>query len=109
MEKMNADNRENVIEINGYYKKSHGSAFQNYQVGREDYKDQKPRIEGDLIQFVLDVKGSYDLVSAGGVEMETKMLSYQLKNCELSCLTIDNIIYIFTKIFFMIFCISLIE
>ena len=79
VENMNKDSKGNVIEANDYYKKTQDSTFQIYQEGqREESKDHKPKIEGASIQFDLNIKGSHDFVSAGGAEMESKMLPYRV-------------------------------
>ncbi|OIW10709.1 hypothetical protein TanjilG_16081 [Lupinus angustifolius] len=76
MENVNKDCKENLVGMNDLYRKGHGSSsFHIYQGGIEENKDQKSKVEGGMIQFDLNIKGSYDLVSAGGAEMETKMLS----------------------------------
>ncbi|KAL3036431.1 hypothetical protein AAZX31_01G009500 [Glycine max] len=75
MENMNKDSKQNIIEVNNFYSKSHGSAFYNQEVGREQNRDQKPKVEGGSIQFDLNIKGSNDLVSAGGAEMDANMVS----------------------------------
>ncbi|CAL0311769.1 unnamed protein product [Lupinus luteus] len=76
MENVNKDCKENLVEMNDLYRKGHGSSsFQIYQGGIEENKDQKPKVEEGTIQLDLNMKGSYDLVSAGGAELETKMLS----------------------------------
>jgi len=76
MENMNKDSKESIIEVTDFYNKNHGSAFRYEEVGREQNRDQKPKIEGS-IQFDLNIKGSNDLVSAGGVEMDVNMISYR--------------------------------
>ncbi|KAK7252542.1 hypothetical protein RIF29_36556 [Crotalaria pallida] len=79
MENINEECKENIVGINDLYRMSHGSSFQIYQEGEtEENKDQKPKVEGDSIQLGLNIKGNYDLVSAGGAEMESKMLSYRV-------------------------------
>lgn len=79
MENINRDCKENIVGMNDFSRKNHGSSFQIYQEGRtEENEDQKPKVEGDSIQFDLNIKGSYDLVSAGGAEMEAKMFSYRI-------------------------------
>ncbi|XP_061343088.1 myb family transcription factor PHL11 [Gastrolobium bilobum] len=78
MENMNKDSKENIIDVNDFYNKSHVSAFHYQEVGSEENKDQKPKVEGGSVQFDLNIKGSNDLVSAGGAEMEAKMLSYRI-------------------------------
>lgn len=78
MENMNRDSKDDIMDMNDFYNKSHSSAF-HYQEGeREDYEDQKPKIEGE---FDLNIKGSNnEMVSADGAEMESKMLSYRVYN-----------------------------
>ncbi|CAJ1930994.1 unnamed protein product [Sphenostylis stenocarpa] len=78
MENMNKDCKENIIEVNEFYSKNHGSACHYEEVRREQHRDQKPKIEGDSIQLDLNIKGSNDHVSAGGAEMEANMISYRV-------------------------------
>lgn len=78
MENVNKDSKENIVDMNDFYNKGHGSAFHYQEVGREENMDQKPKVEGGSIQFDLNIKGSYDLVPAGGAETEAKMLPYRL-------------------------------
>ncbi|KAI4327994.1 hypothetical protein L6164_020394 [Bauhinia variegata] len=80
MDNMNKSSKDNMMDMNDFYKKNHGSGFQIYQEGeRQEDKDHKPKIaEGGSIQFDLNMNGSYDIVSAGGAEMEPNMLSYRL-------------------------------
>ncbi|MED6179507.1 hypothetical protein PIB30_001804 [Stylosanthes scabra] len=81
MENMNnKDSKESILDMNnGFYSKGPpGSSFPNYHevVERGENIDKKPKIEEGSIQFGLNIKGSYDLVSAsGGSEIEGKMLS----------------------------------
>ena len=79
MENMNeGDRKENMQEMNDFFKKANGSALQIYQEGgREENKDVKLKIEGGLIQFDLNTKGNYDFFAANGADLETKMLSYR--------------------------------
>lgn len=70
MENMKKDSKENIIEVSDFYSKSHDSAFHYQEVGR----DQKPKVEGGSIQFDLNIKGSNDLVCAGGAEMDANMI-----------------------------------
>ncbi|BAT99712.1 hypothetical protein LR48_Vigan06g068800 [Vigna angularis] len=77
MENMNKDSKENIIEVTGFYNKNHGSAFHYEEVGREQNRDQKPKIDGGSIQFDLNIKGSNDLMSSGGAEMDVNMISYR--------------------------------
>ncbi|RDX68326.1 Myb family transcription factor PHL11, partial [Mucuna pruriens] len=74
MENMNKDSEEKIIEVNDFCSKRHGSGFHYEEVGRE----QKAKVEGGSIQFDLNIKGSNDLVSAGGAEMDANMISYRL-------------------------------
>ncbi|KAK7309680.1 hypothetical protein RJT34_06603 [Clitoria ternatea] len=78
MENMSKDSKGNIIEVNDFYNKSHGSGFQYHEVGREENRDQKPKVGGGSIQFDLNIKGSNDLVSAGGAEMGANMISYRV-------------------------------
>ncbi|KAK4261517.1 hypothetical protein QN277_004504 [Acacia crassicarpa] len=80
MENMNRDNKENIMDMNDFYKKAHSSsAFGIYQeADGEDHKDQKPKVEEGSIQFDLNIKGSYDFVSAGAAEMDSQVLSYRV-------------------------------
>ncbi|XP_027361549.1 myb family transcription factor PHL11 isoform X3 [Abrus precatorius] len=66
MENMNKDSKDNIVEVNDFYNKSHGSPFHYQEVGRGENRDQKPKVEGGSIQFDLNIKGSNDLVSACG-------------------------------------------
>ncbi|XP_075641010.1 myb family transcription factor PHL11 [Castanea sativa] len=76
MENMNEGERKE--NMNNIFKKPNSSAIQIYQeVGREENEDVKLKIEGGLIQFDLNTKGSYDFFAANGAELETKMLSYR--------------------------------
>ncbi|KAL4601751.1 hypothetical protein ACB092_10G004400 [Castanea dentata] len=76
MENMNEGERKE--NMNNNFKKPNSSAIQIYQeVGREENEDVKLKIEGGLIQFDLNTKGSYDFFAANGAELETKMLSYR--------------------------------
>lgn len=79
MENMNeGERKENMVEMNDIFKKANSSAIQIYQEGgREENEDVKLKIEGGLIQFDLNTKGSYDFFAANGAELETKMLSYR--------------------------------
>ncbi|XP_028754711.1 myb family transcription factor PHL11 isoform X2 [Neltuma alba] len=79
MENMKRDNKENIMDMNDFYKKAHSSsAFGIYQEAEgEEHKDQKPKVAEGSIQFDLNIKGSYDFVS-GAAEMDSKMLSYRL-------------------------------
>ncbi|WVZ11213.1 hypothetical protein V8G54_015743 [Vigna mungo] len=77
MENMNKDSKENIIEVSGFYNKNDGSAFHYEEVGREQNRNQKPKIEGGSIQFDLNIKGSNDLISSGGAEMDVNMISYR--------------------------------
>ncbi|MED6144409.1 hypothetical protein PIB30_015413 [Stylosanthes scabra] len=68
MENMNnKDSKESILDFPNYHE----------VVEREENIDKKPKIEEGSIQFGLNIKGSYDLVSAsdGGSEIEAKMLS----------------------------------
>lgn len=78
MENMNKDTKENIIDMNAFYKKTHDlSPFGIFQEGEgEDHKDFKPKVEEGSIQFDLNIKGSYDFVSPGATEMDSKMISY---------------------------------
>ncbi|XP_054809672.1 myb family transcription factor PHL11 [Prosopis cineraria] len=80
MENMNRDNKENIMGMNDFYKKAHSSsAFGIYpETEGEDLKDRKPKVEEGSIQFDLNIKGSYDFVSAGAAEMDSKVLSYRV-------------------------------
>nr|KYP35295.1 Myb family transcription factor APL [Cajanus cajan] len=78
MENMNKDSKQNIIDVNDFYSKSHGSALQYQEVVRGENRDQKPKVEGGSIQFDLNIKGSNDLVSAGGAEMDANMISYRV-------------------------------
>ncbi|XLS97689.1 hypothetical protein HN51_040424 [Arachis hypogaea] len=83
MENMNnKDSKQIISDVNDFYSKVHGSGFYNYHevIRREENIDQRPKIEEGSIQFDLNSKGSYDLVSASGgeFEIESKMLSYRL-------------------------------
>ncbi|KAL4287155.1 hypothetical protein AHAS_Ahas19G0157900 [Arachis hypogaea] len=57
-------------------------SFHNYHevIRGEENIDQKPKIKEGSIQFDLDSRCTYDLVSASGCgsEIEAKMLSYRL-------------------------------
>ncbi|KAJ7953369.1 Myb family transcription factor APL [Quillaja saponaria] len=79
MENVNKDSKQNIIELNNVYWKDHGSAFQIYLEGdRDGNKDHKLKVGGGSIQFDLNINGNYDLVSAGGAELEPKMISYRI-------------------------------
>ncbi|KAE9613252.1 putative sterol 14-alpha-demethylase transcription factor MYB-HB-like family [Lupinus albus] len=72
MENVNKDCKENIVGMNGFYRKCHGSSsFQIYEGGIKENKDQMPKVEGGT-KLDLNIKGSYDLVSAGGPKLETK-------------------------------------
>lgn len=78
MENMNKDSKENIEQVNDFYSKSHGSDFHYHEVVREENRDQKHKAEGGSIHFDLNIKGSNDLVSAAGAEMDANMISYRL-------------------------------
>ncbi|KAL2348841.1 hypothetical protein Fmac_002841 [Flemingia macrophylla] len=78
MENLNKGSKENILGVSDFYSKSQGSALHYQEVVRGENRDQKPKVEGGSIQFDLNIKGSNDLVSAGGAEMDANMISYRV-------------------------------
>ncbi|XVE65380.1 hypothetical protein DITRI_Ditri07aG0176000 [Diplodiscus trichospermus] len=61
-----ADRKSNIVQMNDVSEKANCSAFQNYGVlgGREENKDVK--VEGDSIDFDLNIRDSYEFIAVNG-------------------------------------------
>ncbi|KAF8380766.1 hypothetical protein HHK36_028256 [Tetracentron sinense] len=60
------------------HNKSHGSAFQLYQVGEEETKKEvKLKVDGGSPYFDLNAKGSCEFLTSKGSELETKMPTHR--------------------------------
>ncbi|EXC26255.1 Myb family transcription factor APL [Morus notabilis] len=77
MENMNeVDQKSGIIEMNGVYRKESDTSFNIYQEGNREKTDEDTKLK-ETIHFDLNTKGGFDFVSARGLDLEPKMLSYR--------------------------------